>query len=325
MQRFTKDLDETLGRTAATNIEEFEARATQLSNELLAESVSFRDGAGGGLVPIQIEVDDAMMTALVQRFDLMNQRGFLADDWRLVKYAADDLKSILNLNAAQSIRTRSSGNKPFDFTFDDSNTSLGFSLDLPFNRRAQRNRFRTSLFDYQQTLRNVMQLEDNIKLGVRRDLRTLKLDRQQYANDVAGAALASERVKGTEAEVRLGQATSRDFLESQQAYVQAISGVASDHINYIVGRLQLFLNLESLTVGDNGFWDKLYEEEHQPAPYYQLPGYARPGYGRLHPRLKYSRRIRRMRCVPDGVSMVHQQDAAEPTFEPKPASEPNAE
>ena len=44
---------------------------------MMVESESFRDGAGGGLVPIQIEMDDAMMTALVQRFDLMNQRGFL--------------------------------------------------------------------------------------------------------------------------------------------------------------------------------------------------------------------------------------------------------
>ena len=308
MERFAAELDEAIGRTPGKTSTEFESRSIEFTGELIGESDSFR-GAGGGLVPIQIEMDDAMMTALVQRFDLMNQRGFLADDWRLIKYAADDLKSILNLNASQSIRTRSTDNQPFDFTFDDSTTSVGVSLDLPFNRRAQRNSFRTSLFNYQQTLRNVMALEDNIKLSVRQDLRTLKLDRQQYANDIAGAALASERVKGTEAEVRLGQATSRDFLESQQAYVQAISGVADDHINYIVGRLDLFLDLESLEVGDNGFWDKLYDENHQPMPQYQLPGYASPGYGQLHPRLKYSKLIRRMRCVPDGVSMVHREDA----------------
>lgn len=308
MERFAAQLDQSIGRTVAVSPAEFEARAAELANDLLTKSDNLRDGAGGGLVPIEIEMDDAMMTALVQRFDLMNQRGFLADDWRLVKYAADDLKSILNLNASQRIRTRSNQNKPFEFSFDDSTTTAGVSLDLPFNRRAQRNSFRTSIFDYQQTLRGVMQLEDGIKLNVRRDLRTLKLDRQQYANDVAGAALASVRVKGTEAEVRLGQATSRDFLESQQAYVQAISGVASDHINYIVGRLQLFLDLESLKVGDNGFWDELYDEDYQPAPSYQLPAYARPGYGNLHPRLRYSKLIRRMRCVPDGVSMVHKHE-----------------
>ena len=38
-----------------------------------------------GLRDIDIAVDDAMLTALVSRFDLMNERGFTADAWRQVK------------------------------------------------------------------------------------------------------------------------------------------------------------------------------------------------------------------------------------------------
>ena len=57
-----------------------------------------------GLIPVEIEVDDAMMTALVLRFDLMNERGILADDWRQIKLAGDDLRSVLDLNASQTIR-----------------------------------------------------------------------------------------------------------------------------------------------------------------------------------------------------------------------------
>ena len=305
LQTLSNELDMALGRPIGANPELFNARAMQFADELIS---TIREDVGGGLVPLQINMDDAMMTALVQRFDLMNTRGALADDWRLIKYAADDLRSILNLQASHNLRTRSDQNQAFDFTFDDSTTSAGISLDLPFNRRAQRNRFRNSLFNYQASLRRVAQLEDNIKLSVRQDLRSLDLDRQQYGNDIAGAALASERVTGTELEVRGGFATSRDFLESQQAYVEAISGVASDHISYIVGRLQLFLDLESLTVGDNGFWDELYDENFQPTPYHQIPEYALPAYGELHPCLKYSRKISRMRCVPNGVSMVHKSD-----------------
>lgn len=305
LQAVATDLDRELVRTVPGNPQAFVQRALDLSAEFMPRSESYMDTAGGGLVAIEIEMDDAMMTALVQRFDLMNQRGFLADDWRQIKYAADELKSVLNLQASQSIRTRRNENRPFDFTFDDSNTSLGVTFDLPFNRRSQRNQYRASLFNYQSTLRGVMQLEDTVKLSVRRDLRALNLDRQQYVNDIAGAALASERVTGTELEVRGGFATSRDFLESQTAYVQAVSNVASRHINYIVGRLQLFLDLESLEVGDNGFWDQLYDENYQPQTNYQLPGYE-PAYGQLHPKLKYSKRISRMRCAPVGQAMVHQ-------------------
>ena len=307
LARFTDDLDTKIGRSTPESVDEFDRRAMELSDQMLSDSEPFLDTEGVGLVPIEIEMDDAMMTALVQRFDLMNERGFLADDWRQIKYAADELRSVLNLQASQSIRTRNGENRPFDFTFDDSTTTAGVTLDLPFNRRAQRNQYRASLFNYQSALRNVMQLEDSIKLSVRGEVRALKLDRQQYANDVAGAALAYERVTGTELEVRNGTATSRDFLESQTAYVQAVSNVASRHINYIVGRLQLFLDLESLDVGDDGFWDKLYDENYQPEPNYGLSGYE-PAYGRLHPKLKYSKRIQRMRCVPNGHAMIHRYD-----------------
>jgi Arc/MetJ family transcription regulator len=306
VEAMATELNRAMGRSNAPKTPQQQLQhAISLVDEILRRSESYLIGSQGGLVPVTIDMDDAVMTALVQRFDLVNERGFVADDWRQIKFAADDLKSILNLRAAQSVRTRSGSNKPFDFTFDDSTTTVGATLDLPFNRRAQRNRFRQSLFDYQAALRRIMQLEDTIKLSVRRDLRTLDLGREQYINAVASAALASVRVTGAEKEMRLGTANSRDFLEAQDAYVRALSGVASLHINYIVDRLNLFLDLESLTVGENGFWDELYDERLQPEPNYQLPGYARPAYGQLHPRLKYSPQIRRLTCVPTGISMIH--------------------
>ena len=92
-----------------------------------------------------------MVTALVQRLDLMNQRGFLADDWRRVKYAADDLRSIVNLTARHNVRT--DNNRPFDFDFDFSDTNLRMSIDLQLNRRAERNAYREALFNYQQERR----------------------------------------------------------------------------------------------------------------------------------------------------------------------------
>ncbi|MEK6238075.1 MAG: hypothetical protein N2C14_25455, partial [Planctomycetales bacterium] len=58
-----------------------------------------------GLSPVDLSADDAMVTALTQRFELMNQRGFLADDWRSIKLAADDLKSVWNLSVRQSFQT----------------------------------------------------------------------------------------------------------------------------------------------------------------------------------------------------------------------------
>lgn len=287
------------------------------TDRLLAQSNEMLQNLGGGLTPVEIEMDDAMLTALNLRFDLMNQRGALADTWRRIKYAGDDLKSILRINASQNIGTRADVNRPFDFTFDESNTQVQATFDAPFNRRAERNTYRQALINYQATLRQLMLAEDNIKLSVRNDLRGLSLDKEQYAIEVASAALAYERVGSVRLELRLGigRVAARDFLEAQNAYASSLSSVAGRHIGYIVDRTQLFLDLELLNVGDDGFWNELYDEQYQPEPYYQLPPYALPIYGELVPGLWYSKYLQRMQQVPPGESAVHVTDETRETQE----------
>jgi hypothetical protein len=263
-----------------------------------------------GLTPVEIALDDAMLTALNLRLDLMNQRGDVADNWRQIKYAGDDLRSILNVTASQRISTRRDVNRVFDFTLDESETRVSASFDAPFNRFAQRNVYRQSLINYQASLRDLMQLEDNIKLGVRNDLRGLALDKEQYEIEVASAALAYERVISVRLELRLGigRAATRDFLEAQNAYATSLSNVAVRHIGYILDRTQLFLDMELLAVDEDGFWNELYDEKYQPEPYYQLPAYALPVYGELVPGLWYSRWIRRMERIPPGESAIQKHD-----------------
>ena len=277
----------------------------------LAESQGMLAGETGGLVPVEIDVDDAMLTALSQRFDLMNERGALADTWRRIKLAGDDLKSILNLHATQAIRTRF--NRPFGFTFDESETRLGLTFDTPLNRHAQRNLYRNTLIDYQAALRNLMEAEDDIKAAVRDDLRQLQLDREQYRIAVASAALAYERVVSTRLQLQLGRpgVAARDFLEAQQAFTGSLNAVAAEHIRYIRDRIQLFIDLESLEVDDEGFWPELYDERFQPTPSFHIPTFGRPVYGELPCHVHYSRDVQRMLAVPAGTAEVLNPPASE--------------
>lgn len=306
-ERIVADLDELGGNPrVAPPLEEALQDSLRWAAEFVRFGEAVRSGISSGLVPVEIEVDDAMMTALVLRYELMNERGALADDWRQIKLAGDDLRSVLDLNASHSLRTRADVNRVFDFTFDESATQLRLNFDAPLNRRAQRNSFRRALINYNVALRRLMQLEDDIKLDVRNDLRSLALDQQQYAINVSSAALLSKTVVSTTLEFSLGLGTVRatDILDAQNDYAAALSQVARTHINYIINRTRLFLDLELMTVGDDGFWPELYDEQFQPEPYYQLPPHGAPAYGEL-PHLLYSKRIRRMEQIPDGVSAVH--------------------
>lgn len=278
--------------SAALTPEQALARTLEQIDVLLARSEQLLSAARIDLTPIDIPVDDAMLTAIASRLDLMNQRGSLADSRRAVKLAADDLRSILNLNASETIGTPT--NKPFDYTFDNSRTQLGLSFDLPLNRRAQRNSYRSQLVNYHAGLRTLMQAEDTVKLAVRNDLRDLGLASTQYQITVASAALASERVESTRLELSLGfpGVAARDFLEAQDAFRVALGGVADNHIGYMVNRMTFFLDLEALQIDDRGFWQQLRDEENQPEPLYGLPPEAGDPYGDLPPWVRYSPEVR---------------------------------
>jgi hypothetical protein len=57
------------------------------------------------LPPIDLDMDDASLAALVARLDLANARGALFDEWRGTKLAADELKCILDLHALLDAQT----------------------------------------------------------------------------------------------------------------------------------------------------------------------------------------------------------------------------
>jgi outer membrane protein TolC len=269
-------------------------QSVEQANRLLKMVETLMSGTQVGLVSVDIHVDGAMVTALVQRLDLMNTRGFLADDWRGIKYAADDLKSVLNLGASQQLNT--TNNRVSDFSFDDSRTQLTMSLDLPFNRRSQRNSYRRSLIGYQRGLRELTEAEDMIKFDVRNNLRQLQLNKVQYEISVTSAALASERVYSTRLEFALGQGrvSARDFLEAQSAYRTAVTQVANGRIGYIIDRAEFALDLELMLLNDQGFWPQIYQEQYQLTPNFDYAPNAGPTYGDIPEFLKVSDDIKRM-------------------------------
>ncbi len=289
-----------------------------------------------GLIPIQIAMDDAMLTALFLRLDLLNERGRVADAWRDIKYAADELRSFLNLTGTQTIGTKP--DRPLGFTFDNSNTQLRLSLDLPLNRRQQRNQYRNALIDYHAAVRRLMEQEDNVKLSVRRQLRNLALAQALYEISVASAALAAERVVNTRMQLALGLpgVQARDFLEAQDAYRRALSSVADNRIGYITGRMQFFLDLELIELDERGMWPYLKEMRHQPPSVLDWRDEAIPVYGKLPEFLWLSDELRQMEAAgyppfrhaelhpPQPLDQLQQQAApqaegAEPTSNPSEA------
>lgn len=304
VEKLAKDATQNIipsdGKSVEDKVQATVDRTIELSDRLL-------DKGPDGWAEIEIDSNEALLTGLVQRLDLMNQRGDLADGWRQIKLAGDDLRSIVDLRATQILRTNSLANDPLDFTFDDSETRLSVALDTPLNRRLQRNNFRVALISYNVGLRNLMAAEDSIKLDIREDLRQLALDRNQYTIAVASAALAYERVISTRLRLQFAvqNVAARDFLESQQAYTNALSAIARQHVNYITDRTELFFDLEAFDVDELGYWSGV-KEDYGPSVNTDFPTTNPRPYDWLPPRVRYSPTIRGMECIPPGESIIVQ-------------------
>jgi len=105
-----------------------------------------------------------------------------------------------------------------------------------------------------------------------------------------------------------------------------LNRLAGSHIQYILDRIGLFLDLELLEVDEAGFWQQLYDDDHQPTSNLYLPEYALPVYGQLPRGTWPSHQIKRMLDVPPGQAMIYRpdgegQDAAEEIATP-PADAP---
>ena len=189
---------------------------------------------------------------------------------------------------------------------------------MKHNRRSERNDYRFALINYNVSLRQLIEAQDLVKLGVRNDLRAIELDRNQYDIAIASAALAYDRVTSTRMQVALGQGnvSARDFLEAQQAYTRSLSAVAQQHINYIGDRIQFFLDLEQLQVDQVNFWPDLRNEEYPFMPDMDFENASPDGYGTLPCGPWYSRCIRRMEQVPPGQAMSHKPPVSRPASTP---------
>ena len=289
---------QTARRARATNV----ARAQELGlsfdesvqatlSRLLVQSRALLASSEDRLPPIDLDMDAASLSALVRRLDLANARGALFDEWRGTKLAADDLKSILDLQARQRLITQNQTSQPFELDFDENRTELSVTIDTPLNRRLQRNGFREQLLNYQLSRRSVMALEDAIKQDIRSDLRSIRLSREQHGLAIASAALAYERVISTELQLRLGVAgvAARDYLEAQTAYANSLSAVASRHISYILGRITLFTDLEQLQLDPIGRWPELHASLWNPE--LGLEDNHLPSYGDLPWGIHYSKAL----------------------------------
>jgi len=202
--------------------------------------------------PLEIDEAVAVKLALENRLDLQAAIGGVYDAQREVVVRADALRAGLTLGG--TARLSDNNNDGSVQLFDRGNYAGLLTLDLPIERTRERNEYRNSLIDLERATRSVQTLEDQIKLAIRDELRTLLESRESLKIQAQSVVVAEKRVRSTQFFLEAGRTEIRNLLEAQDARLSAQNSLTRAVVDYRIAELELQRDLDVLKVNEQGIW-----------------------------------------------------------------------
>jgi hypothetical protein len=215
---------------------------------------------------VKLSSQDAFEIALANRLDFMNARAALVDRWRLIQFDADALQSVLNVTASGDIRT--ARNNPVSFRAPTGSLRLGLEFDAPFTRLVERNDYRQSLIDYQQSRRAFIQSRDSLHLGLRELLRRIEQLRTNLEIQRGAVAIAIRQVDMTQEAIyapvrppepgqrpaQFGPTAATNLLSALSALRNTQNEFMRVWLDYHAARMRLARELGIMVLDDDGRW-----------------------------------------------------------------------
>jgi outer membrane protein TolC len=215
-----------------------------------------------GLRHPNILMDDAVKVAFNARLDLYTERDRVEDADRALIVARNALLPDVTLAAAASVRSEGDDNfQELDFRRTD--WSAGLDVDLPLDRKAERNAYRSTLIQYERIKRDLTLAEDTISLDVRSAWRNLESARRNYLVAEKSVDLNLRRVEEQELLADLGRGSVLDQVDSQTELTQSQNELTASLISHTLARLQFWLDMGILYIKENGQWEEVSDDYQQ--------------------------------------------------------------
>jgi hypothetical protein len=216
---------------------------------------------------LPVAEDTAAQTALAERLDLMNAQAQVVDAWRQIRILANSLLGVFNVRYHLDSSTPPGLAKPLDFDENRTRHQLIFNGELPLVRKAERNAYRAGLIGFERARRAFMANQDVVVDTLREEVRQLRLLARQYKNQQDQVKVAYSREESARQKYfappepgrgRLDSGTqaalTNQLLQSQAQLLNAQNSTYSIWINYLIARMQLYRDLERMTLDQRGVW-----------------------------------------------------------------------
>jgi outer membrane protein TolC len=209
--------------------------------------------------------DDAVAVALAARLDYQNARDVRDDSVRKVELAANFLKPQVDFVASGGF---SSPLQRTGFPVPDPdryNWSAGLDVDLPIDRKAERNLYREALISERRATRAAERHADEIRLEVREGWRALDQARRNYEISELGVKIAERRVEEQNLLAELGRAKAQDQVDAQNDLITSKNQRTQALVGHTIARLQFWSNMGILYIKESGRWRELKDSDVQEA------------------------------------------------------------
>jgi outer membrane protein TolC len=176
----------------------------------------------------------------------------VADRERALAVAADALRADVSLEGGGSFDEERRQHSSWGGT---ENTFARLRFTAPWDRRRERNAYRKSLIQLEQSRRTREESEDTIKNQVRSGYRSLVAARALYENKVEAWKVAKIRVESNDLFMQSGRSSMRDILEAESALLSARNALCSSIIDWKMCDLSLKNSMGVFTVNSDGVWE----------------------------------------------------------------------
>ena len=207
----------------------------------------------------KINIDDAIRIALAARLDYQNARDEQEDSARKVVLAADKFKPQLDLVAHGTLNSPPKTHGVPLPEIANYQWDVGATVDLPLERKAERNAYRAALIAQQRARRNAELQRDQIELQVRESWRTLEQAKRNYEISEIGVKLAERRVEEQELLAEFGRARALDQVDAQNSLLSSKDQLTQALVAHTIARLQFWDNMGILYIKEDGQWEELEE------------------------------------------------------------------
>ena len=237
-----------------TSLDNFKIKlGMTIDDKLYLDDGEMEELIKAGLVPTMVPAEHAYRLATEKQLLVLNVIDRFEDSKRKIDVAANRLKADLNLVADASWRSEG----PTDYTKfnpDDIRAGVGLELNLPFDRKRERNTYRATLISFESQLRALTLVLDELMESIQQGLGILGQRRYNYEIQRNALLLANRRVASTTLSLQAGRADVRDVSEAQDAQISAEIALVAALVDYQEVRLQLALDIGALDAAQPKFW-----------------------------------------------------------------------